>query len=187
MIILDYLNPIFGDYLIEISLGKHVTRLLYGIHPFCLRVDPRSLILAIVEVDTYLPLIVELIGIYIGHLHLLGINGLIGEPVVLLEVLGQTEHFAPARVSLLPNSLQRNVHVDVRVVVGGSETYCVFSVGKKAEGSFFILTMSLCILTVINLGILNSTSNTHATKRHLFRINFRDSNWHRCNLISIIL
>jgi hypothetical protein len=102
-------------------------------------------------------------------------------------MLGHAKLFAPACMCLLSDSLESYVHVNVRVVIGRSDTNCIFSVRKKAEGSFIILTMSLKILTVINLCILKSTADSHATKRHLFGIYFRNFDWHRCNFVSITL
>lgn len=74
MIILDDLNPVFGDYLVELSLGKHVSSLLYGINALGLKIEPWCPILAIVKVDANLSLIVELVYVYIRHLHLFEID-----------------------------------------------------------------------------------------------------------------
>jgi hypothetical protein len=169
------------------SLREHVTCLLYRVSSLCFRVDSWCTIFAVIKVDTNLALIINLIGIDIWHLHLLCIYGLICWPVIFLEMLGHAKLFAPACMCLLSDSLESYVHVNVRVVIGRSDTNCIFSVRKKAEGSFFILTMSLKILTVINLCILKSTADSHATKRHLLGVNLRHFNWHWCYFVSNIL
>ena len=78
MIILNDLDPIFGDNFIEWCLGKHVASFLYRVHNFGLRIKSWCFVFAIVKVYPNLTLVVELVSIKVRHFHLFSIDGLIG-------------------------------------------------------------------------------------------------------------
>ena len=74
MIVLDDLNPIFGDYLVELRLREHITSFLDRVLSLSFKVDSWCTILAIVKVDANLALIFNLIDVDIRHLHLFDID-----------------------------------------------------------------------------------------------------------------
>ena len=99
-------------------------------------------------------------------------------------MFGFAKLLASACVGILPCHFYCNIHVHVRIVIGRPKTYRIPAIRLYTERGFFILTLGLNILTVI-LNILNSTSDTHTSKRPLFGVNQRDLDGHWRNFIAI--
>ena len=186
MIIIDNLNPILDDNFIKWGLSEHVASLLYGIVALGLGVYSRRAIHAKVKVDANLPLVLLLVvGMNIWHLHLLEVDGIISQPVIFLEVFGFTKLLASPCVGIVPCHFHGNIHVYVWIVIGRPKTYRIQAIRLRTQRSFFILTLGLNILTVI-LNVLNSTSDTHTSKGHLFGVDERDLEGHWSYFIAVL-
>jgi hypothetical protein len=189
MIVINNLNPIFGDYFIELWLRYHHSCLLYRVISLCFYVNSWCFIFAVIKIYTYLALIFELVQIYIRHFHLLGVDRFISRPVIFLKLFASTKLFSSPSEGCLTYSLQGDVHVNIGVVIRGSNTNGIFSICRETVGGLLVLSFASPLFLTAILGRLyfSDSTDSHTTKRHLFLINFRNFDGNRHNSVLVAL